>query len=365
MSSFTGKTPFLSPPESPENGDAVVESADWGLVDERFPCSYDESDVERRLGLLHNRQDGAMALCLDQAYRSGSESYVDCSQLDYSENNGNTSSPESRRKHRSGAPRPRFEVVAELGPEEVRWFYKEDKKTWKAFVGHDSLRIELMYRKLCELNPQLAVPGGEELEEHAAAVASVPSSEQLDETNLEISIEAVCVRGGLYEVDVREKECYPVYWNQQDRIPVMRGQWFIDGTWTPMEDDESDLIEKEHLTCFRGQQMQDTLENDAVVKTVDSKDAIHSLKLSRSHIDWHSVDEVYLYSDATTSKIARTVTQKLGFSKASSSGTRLHRGYVEEASLEDKPPHTTHIIFVVHGIGQKMDKDRIIKNTGM
>ncbi|CAB1335353.1 unnamed protein product, partial [Coregonus sp. 'balchen'] len=74
--------------------------------------------------------------------------------------------------------------------------------------------------------------------------------------------------------------------------------------------------------------------------------AVHSLKLSRTHVDWHSVDEVYLYSDATTSKIARTVTQKLGFSKASSSGTRLHRGYVEEASLEDKPPQTTHIVFV-------------------
>uniref|UniRef100_A0A8B9L1J2 DDHD domain containing 1a n=1 Tax=Astyanax mexicanus TaxID=7994 RepID=A0A8B9L1J2_ASTMX len=145
----------------------------------------------------------------------------------------------------------------------------------------------------------------------------------------------------------------------------MRGQWFIDGTWMPMEEDESDLIEREHLTSFRGQQMQDSFENDVVVKTVDTKDAIHSLKLSRSHVDWHSVDEVYLYSDATTSKIARTVTQKLGFSKASSSGTRLHRGYVEEASLEDKPPQTTHIVFVVHGIGQKMDKDRIIKNTGM
>ncbi len=43
--------------------------------------------------------------------------------------------------------------------------------------------------------------------------------------------------------------------------------------------------------------------------------AIHSVQLSRSHVDWYSVDEVYLYSDATTSKIARTVTQKLGFSK--------------------------------------------------
>lgn len=43
--------------------------------------------------------------------------------------------------------------------------------------------------------------------------------------------------------------------------------------------------------------------------------AVHSFKLSRNHVDWHSMDEVYLYSDATTSKIARTVTQKLGFSK--------------------------------------------------
>uniref|UniRef100_G3P7Z1 DDHD domain containing 1a n=1 Tax=Gasterosteus aculeatus aculeatus TaxID=481459 RepID=G3P7Z1_GASAC len=152
---------------------------------------------------------------------------------------------------------------------------------------------------------------------------------------------------------------------EQDNIPVIRGQWFIDGTWVLLEEEESDLIEQEHLNRFRGQQMQDTFETDMLVGTVDSKDAIHHLKLSRTHVDWHSVDEVYLYSDATTSKIARTVTQKLGFSKASSSGTRLHRGYVEEASPEDRPPQTTHIVFVVHGIGQKMDIGRIIKNTGM
>lgn len=52
-------------------------------------------------------------------------------------------------------------------------------------------------------------------------------------------------------------------------------------------------------------------------------------------------------------------------STASSSGTRLHRGYVEEAAPEDMPPETTHIVFVVHGIGQKMDQGRIIRNTSM
>ncbi|XP_025911966.1 phospholipase DDHD1 isoform X4 [Apteryx rowi] len=178
----------------------------------------------------------------------------------------------------------------------------------------------------------------------------------------------------------------------------MRGQWFIDGTWQPLEEEESNLIEQEHLNRFKGQQLQENFDME-VSKPVDGKEvlyhlppfslpslfkwrgykensdaaclkrkrsqAIHSLKLSRNHVDWHSVDEVYLYSDATTSKIARTVTQKLGFSKASSSGTRLHRGYVEEATLEDKPPQTSHIVFVVHGIGQKMDQGRIIKNTAM
>ncbi|NXL48942.1 DDHD1 Phospholipase, partial [Podilymbus podiceps] len=243
-------------------------------------------------------------------------------------------------RRRPGGGRPRYEVVRELGAEEVRWFYREDRKTWKPFIGYDSLRIELAYRALGAGGPAEAREG------EAAAV------------------EPVCVRSGLYEVDVASAESYPVYWNQTEKIPVMRGQWFIDGTWQPLEEEESNLIEQEHLNRFKGQQLQESFDME-VSKPVDGKEAIHSLKLSRNHVDWHSVDEVYLYSDATTSKIARTVTQKLGFSKASSSGTRLHRGYVEEATLEDKPPQTSHIVFVVHGIGQKMDQGRIIKNTAM
>ncbi|XP_041615068.1 phospholipase DDHD1 isoform X4 [Vulpes lagopus] len=289
-----------------------------------------------------------------------------------------------RKRSRPGgvAARHRYEVVTELGPEEVRWFYKEDKKTWKPFIGYDSLRIELAFRTLLKVTggrPRAEAPDGD----RACGPASSSGEDDDDdddgdrvcgfcpraaghEPEMEelVNIERVCVRGGLYEVDVTQGECYPVYWNQADKIPVMRGQWFIDGTWQPLEEEESNLIEQEHLSCFRGQQMQENFDIE-VTKSVDGKDAIHSFKLSRNHVDWHSMDEVYLYSDATTSKIARTVTQKLGFSKASSSGTRLHRGYVEEATLEDKPSQTTHIVFVVHGIGQKMDQGRIIKNTAM
>uniref|UniRef100_A0A2K6FCV6 DDHD domain containing 1 n=1 Tax=Propithecus coquereli TaxID=379532 RepID=A0A2K6FCV6_PROCO len=296
-----------------------------------------------------------------------------------------------RKRTRPGGPaaRHRYEVVTELGPEEVRWFYKEDKKTWKPFIGYDSLRIELAFRTLLQATgarPQAEDRDGDHVCRTASPAGPASSSGEDDDEDRAcgfcprmaghdpemvelVNIEPVCVRGGLYEVDVTQGECYPVYWNQADKIPVMRGQWFIDGTWQPLEEEESNLIEQEHLSCFRGQQMQESFDIE-VSKSIDGKDgsginysAIHSFKLSRNHVDWHSVDEVYLYSDATTSKIARTVTQKLGFSKASSSGTRLHRGYVEEATLEDKPSQTTHIVFVVHGIGQKMDQGRIIKNT--
>lgn len=52
----------------------------------------------------------------------------------------------------------------------------------------------------------------------------------------------------------------------------MRGQWFTDGTWLPLEQEDSDLIELEHLGCFRGQQMKDTFDTEVVATTVDSKD---------------------------------------------------------------------------------------------
>jgi phospholipase DDHD1 len=139
--------------------------------------------------------------------------------------------PGERKRPRPGGPaaRHRYEVVTELGPEEVRWFYKEDKKTWKPFIGYDSLRIELAFRTWLQATgarPQAeardgdpacgrASSFGEEEDEDRAcgfcprAAGHEPEMEEL------VNIEPVCVRGGLYEVDVTRGECYPVYWNRK------------------------------------------------------------------------------------------------------------------------------------------------------
>ena len=45
-----------------------------------------------------------------------------------------------------------------------------------------------------------------------------------------------------------------------------------------------------------------------------------------------------------------------------SGGTRLQRGYCDEAKMDDKPADISHLVFVVHGIGQKMEQGSIIKS---
>lgn len=82
---------------------------------------------------------------------------------------------------------PQKEFVDKLRPEEVRWFYrrKDQNEKWSPFIGYDSLRIECRYRALQTV---------------------------LDD-NDEIDNDVIIVRGGLYQVDVVEKTCIPIYWS--------------------------------------------------------------------------------------------------------------------------------------------------------
>lgn len=195
-----------------------------------------QSGLDGHLPFLHAAHHGMQGGLLFDLDPPGA--YIDSGSLEYS--NANNAGPlfERRKRSRSNSSRHRFnEVVTELGPEEVRWFYKEDKKTWKPFVGHDSLNIELSFRKYCELNPATGsqVSGDGEDGESRRLNGSVPvetrtsnvhgdrgsldtstvSSDERDPEGIEIIVEAVCVRGGLYEVDIKDRECYPVYWKRE------------------------------------------------------------------------------------------------------------------------------------------------------
>jgi len=43
---------------------------------------------------------------------------------------------------------------------------------------------------------------------------------------------------------------------------------------------------------------------------------LHTEQFSEFHVDWHSVNDVTLYSEYTPTKLMRSVTSKLGFAKS-------------------------------------------------
>jgi len=55
----------------------------------------------------------------------------------------------------------------------------------------------------------------------------------------------VPVKGGLYEVDLMRRHCFPVYWNGENRR-VLRGHWFARKgglDWIPLREDVSEQLE--------------------------------------------------------------------------------------------------------------------------
>lgn len=222
---------------------------------------------------------------------------------------------------------PKSETVEEIHPEDVRWMYRDaSKKKWIPFIGYDSLRVEFKYREL-------------------VVTASDPDK----------TVEMIVVRGGLYEVDVISRKCYPLFWSG-DTADVIRGVWFYEDTWQPLDEETAVHIESEHLVKFLGHMVQVDLTDSGNNKL--SKPVVHRVSFTDFHVEWKLPTEVYMFSDSTPSKIVRSVSQSLGFQKT---GTKLSRGYCDEAKMDDKPPDITHLVFVVHGIGQKMDTGNIIR----
>lgn len=95
-----------------------------------------------------------------------------------------------------------FGLVAQcrqILPEQIRWFYKQESdKKLTPFIGFDSLRIELKYRELHEHDLNLY--------ESSLSTLSDDDVKQLK------NHEKIVVRGGLYEVDVKDRLCSSIFW---------------------------------------------------------------------------------------------------------------------------------------------------------
>ncbi|KYN08226.1 Phospholipase DDHD1 [Cyphomyrmex costatus] len=163
----------------------------------------------------------------------------------------------------------------------------------------------------------------------------------------------------MYDVEIDNMKCISIYWPGEE-WEIIRGTWYYDGSWIPLEAEHSEVIEKIHLKLFQKES------NNQNIITCDTNPpqsckVLHTEQFPEFHVDWHSVNDVTLYSEYTPTKLMRSVTSKLGFAKTT--GYRLKRGYKVRTNMEDKPRDIDHLVFVVHGIGQKRDTGKIIRNT--
>lgn len=84
-------------------------------------------------------------------------------------------------------------VPPPLHSHEIRWFYQEPGKYWQPFNGYDSLALEDCYRRMVSDKNQ-----------ESTAATSSGSYE-------------VMVLGDMYEVNLAENTCKPIYWSGKER----------------------------------------------------------------------------------------------------------------------------------------------------
>ncbi|XP_010460975.1 PREDICTED: phospholipase SGR2 [Camelina sativa] len=199
-----------------------------------------------------------------------------------------------------------------------------------------------------------------------------PSEASVSSSLYEVEEErvGVPVKGGLYEVDLVRRHCFPVYWNGDNRR-VLRGHWFARKgglDWLPIPETLSEQLEVAYRNkVWRRRSFQPSGLFAARIDLQGSSLGLHALFTGEDDT-W----EAWLNVDPS------------GFSGIvgyTGNGIKLRRGYA--GSYSSKPTQeeqrqqreeemddycsqvpVRHLVFMVHGIGQKVEKSNLVDDVG-
>lgn len=201
--------------------------------------------------------------------------------------------------------------------------------------------------------------------------ASSPESDQSPELfAVEEERVGVPVKGGLYEVDLVKRHCFPVYWDGENRR-VLRGHWFARKgglDWLPLREDVAEQLEFAYRSqVWHRRTFQPSGLFAARVELQGSTVGLHALFTGEDDT-W----EAWLNVDAS------------GFSTVmgiGGNGIKLRRGYStsespkptqdelrqqKEEEMDDycSQVPVRHVVFMVHGIGQRLEKSNLVDDVG-
>ncbi|GJN12631.1 hypothetical protein PR202_ga30926 [Eleusine coracana subsp. coracana] len=174
----------------------------------------------------------------------------------------------------------------------------------------------------------------------------------------------VPVKGGLYEVDLMRRHCFPVYWNGENRR-VLRGHWFarkggVD--WIPLREDVSEQLELAYnCQVWHRRKFQPSGLFAARVDLQGSTPDLHALFTGEDDT-W----EAWLVFDTGPKLGSNTIKLRRGFSSSESakpSQDELRQQKEEEMDDYCSQVPVRHLVFMVHGIGQRLEKANLVDDV--
>ncbi|KAM0881939.1 hypothetical protein ACQ4PT_032581 [Festuca glaucescens] len=174
----------------------------------------------------------------------------------------------------------------------------------------------------------------------------------------------VPVKGGLYEVDLMRRHCFPVYWNGENRR-VLRGHWFARTgglDWIPLREDVSEQLELAYnCQVWHRRKFQPSGLFAARVDVQGSTPGLHAFFTGEDDT-W----EAWLVFDTGPKLGSNTIKIRRGFSSSGAANPtqdELRQQKEEETDDYCSQVPVGHLVFMVHGIGQRLEKANLVDDV--
>ncbi|XP_030509544.2 phospholipase SGR2 isoform X2 [Cannabis sativa] len=177
------------------------------------------------------------------------------------------------------------------------------------------------------------------------------------------------VKGGLYEVDLEKRYSFPVYWSGENRR-VLRGHWFARKgglDWLPLREDVAEQLEIAYRSKVWHRRRFQPSGLFAARVDLQGSLGLHALFTGEDDT-W----EAWLNTEASGFSSVITLGAK---------GIKLRRGYstshsakptqdeIRQRKEEEMDDYCSqvpvrHLVFMVHGIGQRLEKSNLVDDVG-
>ncbi|XP_071737236.1 phospholipase SGR2-like [Rutidosis leptorrhynchoides] len=180
----------------------------------------------------------------------------------------------------------------------------------------------------------------------------------------------VPVKGGLYEVDLLSRHSFPVYWNGDNRR-VLRGHWFArKGSldWLPLREDVAEQLEYAYRSrVWHRRTFQPSGLFAARVDMQGSSPGLHALFTGEDDT-WDAWLNVPSSGFAGVVSFGGT-SIKLRRGYASSHSPKPTQDELRQQKEEEMDDYCSqvpvrHLVFMVHGIGQRLQKANLVDDVG-